>query len=110
MSSVNPFIDTHAPMLWENLLVEFGRTVDYWLDNDPLQAMTLPVIWKEGVEDEEVSPGRYSHIWVQNNSLPRLPKLGDAVAKEQLEYDVVRIDATAYGFSRLVLQERGNGF
>jgi hypothetical protein len=106
MSAVNPFIDAHVSLLWQNLLLEFGRTVDYWLDNDPREALTLEVIWKEGVEDEEVSPGRYSNIWVQNNSLPRVPKLGDAVAKEEMEYDVVRIDATAYGFSRLVLQDR----
>jgi hypothetical protein len=108
MSAINSFIDVHVPLLWENLLAEFGRTVDYWPANDQLQAMPLAVIWKEGSEDEETSPGRYSNIWVQNDALPQLPKLGDAVANEGREYDVVRIGATAYGMSRLVLQERGN--
>jgi hypothetical protein len=104
--STNLFIDAHVPLLWQTLLMEFGCVVAYWLDNDPLQEMTLAVIWKEGIENEEISPGRYSNIWVQNGSLPRMPKLGDAVVKNELEYDVARIDATAYGFSRLVLHER----
>ena len=104
--ATNPFISVHTPLLWDALIGEFGSIVNYWPDADQSQTFPLTVIWKEGSEDEETSPGRYSNIWVQNAALPRLPKLGDAVQKNATEYDVVRIDATAFGFSRLVLQER----
>ena len=45
---INPFISTHIPILWNALVREFGRTVDYWIDNDPGQAILITVIWKEG--------------------------------------------------------------
>ncbi len=67
------------------------------------------MIWKEGAEDEEVSPGRYSNIWVQVSDFFDPPRKGDAVSKLGKTYDVVRIDATAYGYSRLVLQENNGG-
>ena len=77
---VNPFISTHVLILWNALIGEFGRTADYWPGNDPAQAVTITLIWKEGAEDETVSPGRYSHVLVQNSDLPSNPKLGDAIA------------------------------
>lgn len=101
----NPFIGVHAPMLWNALVPEFGRTVDYLPDRDDTLKQTVTVIWKEGAEDEEVSPGRYSNIWVQVSDFTLAPRKGDAVTKDGKIYDVVRIDATAYGYSRLVLQE-----
>jgi len=101
----NPFNTVHAPQLWASLLVEFGQQVSFLPDRDDTLPITISVIWKEGVEDEEVSPGRYSSMWVQNSDLPRPPQKADAIASDGLIYDVVRVDATRYGFSRLVLQE-----
>jgi len=101
----NPFNTVHAPTLWAVLLTEFGQEVNYWPDRDDTQALVVSVIWKEGAEDEEVSPGRYSNIWVQNSDFSALPHKGDAVESDGKVFDVVRIDATRYGYSRLVLQE-----
>lgn len=105
----NPFNSVHAPLLWNTLLGEFGQQISYWPQRDQALAITIPAIWKEGSEDEEVSPGRYSNIWVQNSSLTALPRKGDAVENDGAIYDIVRVDATKYGFSRLVLQESSNG-
>src|SRR5215831_19956169 len=88
---VNDFISTHVPMLWSSLMGEFPRQIDYWIDGDPAQILTISIIWKEGTEDEEISPGRYSHALVQNSDLPRAPLLGDVVSRDGIEYDVVRV-------------------
>jgi hypothetical protein len=106
----NPFISTHVPILWNALIGEFGRDVDYWIDNDPAQASTITVIWKEGAEDETMSPGRYSHMLVANSDLPREPKLGDAAVNDSVEYDIVRVSAFAYNYSQIVLQDRSENF
>ena len=93
-------------MLWDALVPEFGREVTYVPDHDESLSFPLTVIWKEGAEDEEISPGRYSNIWVQHSDFGiDLPRKGDGVTKDGQIYDVVRIDAMAYGYSRLVLQE-----
>lgn len=107
---INPFISTHVPILWTALVGEFGREADYWIDNDPAQAVTITLIWKEGAEDEMASPGRYSHALVQNADLPRDPKLGDAVVHAGVEYDIVRVNAFAYDYSLIVLQDRSEDF
>jgi hypothetical protein len=107
---INPFISTHIPILWNALVREFGRTVDYWIDNDPGQAIPITVIWKEGSEDETSSPGRYSHVLIANSDLPRDPKLGDAVVNDGIEYDIVRVSAFAYNYSQIVLQDRSENF
>jgi hypothetical protein len=107
---VNPFLSAHVPMLWQALTQEFPRQVVYWLDGDPNQTQMLTVIWKEGAEDEEVSPGRYSHIYVFDADLPRAPILHDVVSADGVQYDVVRIDAYAYQCSMLVLQDRSEDF
>jgi hypothetical protein len=107
---VNPFISAHVPILWNALIGEFGRDVDYWIDNDSVQASTITVIWKEGAEDETMSPGRYSHMLVANSDLPREPKLGDAVVNDGIEYDIVRVSAFAYNYSQIVLQDRSENF
>jgi len=105
----NPFIGIHAPMLWATMLTEFGTEVDYWPDHDAAGAVTIDVVWKEGAADEETSPGRYSNIWVRNSDIPQGPRLGDGVSANGVTYNAVRIDATAYGFSRVVLQEDDGG-
>jgi hypothetical protein len=103
----NPFIDVHVPLqLWPALIATFGREVDYWLDNDPTTAQPLVVIWVEGAADEQVSPGRYSHVKIRNSDLPRQPRKGDVVVKEGVEYDVVSVDAYATGCSNAILQDR----
>jgi hypothetical protein len=107
---VNPFISTHVPILWNALVAEFGRQADYWPDNDPAQAVAITLIWKEGAEDETMSPGRYSHALIQNSDLPDDPKLGDAVVNAGIEYDVVRVSAFAYDYSQIVLQDRSENF
>ena len=106
----NPFIGLYVPMLWESLVPVFGRTVDYWLDNDPLTSQPLVLIWKEGAADEQVSPGRYSHALIRNADLPRPPLKGDVVVKDAIEYDVVNVDAYAYDCCNVVLQDRSEEF
>jgi hypothetical protein len=88
----------------------FGRTVDYWFDNDPATSQPLVLIWKEGAADEQVSPGRYSHATVNNADLPRQPLKGDAVVKDGIEYDVVNVSAYAYGCCTIKLQDRTENF
>src|SRR5262249_25638341 len=106
----NPFIDVHVPVeLWPRLLQVFGGEVDYWPGRDELQAVTIEVIWKEGAEDEDISPGRYSNIWIRNSDLAEGPKAGDAVSHNGQVFDVVRVQATSYGFSRAILQENEDG-
>ena len=107
---VNPFISVYVPRAWRDQIAGFGRDVDYWIANDTGQAGTITVIWTEGQEDEPVSPGRYSHIKVQNADLPRNPKLGDAVVNDGVEYDVVRVGAFANNYSQIVLQDRSEDF
>ena len=105
---INPFITDHVPQLWSSLLAEFGRNLDYWPGGDQAQSVTVPLIWIEGREDEEVSPGRYSHALVQNSELPAPPELGDALTTDGTVFDVVRVTAFAYYFAELVLLERGD--
>ena len=104
---INPFYSQHVDLLWAALIDEFGRTVNYWPDGDDTQSVSIDLVWPEGVEDEEISPGRYSHAYVQNASLPRPPVLGDAIEKDGGVFDIVRVNALAYPYSSLVLQERG---
>jgi len=103
---MNPFISQHVPMSWGYLLEEFGVTVDYWPGGDEAQAVAVNLIWIEGVEDEDSSPGRYSHVKVQNSDLPASPRRGDAINNNGVVYDAVRVNAYAYGFSSIVIQER----
>ena len=107
---VNPFISVYVPQAWLAQIAVFGRQVDYWPGNDPAQAITITLIWKEGTEDESVSPGRYSHATVQNADLPANPKPGDAVVNNGIEYDVVRVNALITNYSNIVLQDRSEDF
>jgi hypothetical protein len=105
---INPFIDNYLPnAFWPAQLATFGREVTYLPQGDAGQAVTLSVLWKEGASDEEVSPGRYSHMDVQNSDLPVPPALRDMVQKDGKQYQVVRINALAVGFSVIVVQEAG---
>lgn len=103
---VNPFISAHVPMLWNALAAEFGRPADYWLDGDGAQATSITVVWKEGVEDEAASPGRYSRALIQNSDLVQDPVQGDAISANGTIYDVVRVDAMPYQMTSVVLQDR----
>ena len=105
----NPLFMAHVDTMWTSLVQEFGVTVDYWPAGDLQRAVPVNLIWIEGAEDEEISPGRYSHALVQNASLPAgLPSQTDAIAREDGSvYDVVQVNAYAYGYARVVLQERG---
>jgi len=104
----NVFIDSFLPdLFWPSMLATFGREVTYLPQGDAAQGAVVSVLWKEGASDEDVSPGRYSHMDVQNAGLPALPMLGDVVQQGGKQYDVVRIDALAVGFSVIVLQEFG---
>lgn len=96
------FAALHAPMLWDALLPEFGRTVQYYSDVDP--PITLTVIWREGVEDEPLSPGSYSNILVQVADLPRPPSKRDMVESEAGMFMVWTAGASAYGYSRCTLK------
>jgi hypothetical protein len=113
----NPFIGSYLPgMFWPAQIATFGKQVVYLPEGDAAQAVNLWVLWKEGASDEDVSPGRYSHMDVQNSDLPNPPVLGDLVQKDvasvgipstMKQYQVVRINALAVGFSVIVLEEAG---
>ena len=103
---INPFYSHDVDLLWSALAPVFGRPVRYLPGGEGLGDV-VTVIWLEGAEDEEISPGRYSHAMVRNASLPFPPALGDTLEKDEAIYDVVRINAFAYYYSRLILQERG---
>jgi hypothetical protein len=104
----NPFIDSYLPgMFWPAQIATFGSSVTYLPQGDSAQAVSIKVLWKEGASDEEVSPGRYSHMDVQNSDLPAPPALNDMVQNGAKQYDVVRIMALAVGYSVIVVQESG---
>lgn len=105
---VNPFISKYLPAsFWPTLIATFGVTVDYLPQGDAAQAVPVAVIWKDGASDEEVTPGRYSHMDVQNSDLPSAPAKGDIVQKDGRQYEVQRVTALAVLFSVIVLQEQG---
>lgn len=108
-SGVDRFTSVHVPMLWEALMTEFRRDVEYRIGGNPDDAWVISVMWKEGAEDEDVSPGRYSHIQVLNEHLPAPPAVGDTVASGGAVYEVVRVDAYKYGASNVVLQNPTGG-
>jgi len=105
----NHFGNTHVPALWAALVPEFGRQVQFQIGGVPSETYTITVIWKEGAEDEDASPGRYSHMLVINADLPQPPRLGDLVLFGDFTYAVVRVDAYPYGVSNLVLHEESEG-
>lgn len=105
---VNPFLSSYLPgMFWPAEIAIFGRQVTYLPQGDAAQAVTLTVLWKEGASDEDVSPGRYSHIDVQNADLAVAPAPRDTVQSNGKSYQVVRIEALITGYSVIVLQETG---
>lgn len=105
---VNPFLSSYLPdLFWPSQIATFGRQVTYLPQGDAAQAVALMVLWKEGASDEDVSPGRYSHIDVQNSDLAVLPALRDIVQSNGSTYRVVRIEALITGYSVIVLQETG---
>jgi large repetitive protein len=65
------------------------------------------VLWKDGATDEDVAPGRYSHIDIQNSDLPTIPVHGDYVQYNGKQYQLVRVEALTVGYSVVVLQESG---
>ena len=106
--AANPFIGHYLPdMFWPALLTTFGISVNYITKSDATLAAIVTVLWKEGASDEEVSPGRYSHMDVENAALPAPPVPGDMVQNNGKQYQVTRIEALAIGFSVLVLVEVG---
>jgi hypothetical protein len=107
---MNPFISAHVPALWTALIGEYGLTLDYWPGGDETQSRTITVIWKEGREDEDVSPGRYSRALIQNVDLAGVPRKSDIVFKDGVEYDVSRVDAMPYNYSSILLQDRSEAY
>jgi hypothetical protein len=106
-SFINPFISQHVPEeLWPALIQEFGRNATYLPNFDESQAQDITLIWEEGVAGEEVSPGRYSHALIRNSDLAAPPAQGDVLLKDDMQYDVVRVDAFATYCCRIVLQDR----
>jgi hypothetical protein len=94
-------------MFWPAQIATFGSQVTYLPQGDAAQAVTISVLWKDGASDEDVSPGRYSHIDVQNSDLPAPPALGDTVQSNGTTYLVTRLSALSVGYSIVVLQESG---
>lgn len=108
-SSPTPFAQLFAPLLWDCEFAMYGRTVLYYQESlDPAEAIELDVIWKNGRGEEEVSPGRYSHILIQNADLDPGPIEGDIVEDASGDlFDVVSVEADPNGYSRAILQEQG---
>jgi hypothetical protein len=83
----------------------FGVTVQY----SPMESggpIPLIGIWEEGAEQEEISPGRYSYLRVQDSDLaPDGPQEGDTLQAPAGNFYVTRVDASAVGYSRLTLKE-----
>jgi hypothetical protein len=105
---INPFIGSYLPdMFWPAQIATFGIAVSYLPQGDMAQTASISVIWKDGASDEEVSPGRYSHMDIRNADLPAAPVPGDMVQKGSKQYQVVRITALTVGFSIVVVQEAG---
>lgn len=105
---INPFTSAYLPLaFWPTLINTFGVAVSYLPEGDLAQAVPVAVLWKDGASDEDVAPGRYSHIDVQNSDLPFPPAKGDFVQTDGKQYEVVRVSALAVGFSIVVLQEVG---
>jgi hypothetical protein len=104
---INPFISTHVPTMWQAALREFGLYVTYVPESNAALATRVLVVWKDGAMLEEVTPGRYSHIYIQNADIPVAPMPGDSVQKDSRSYDVVIVDAAPYYCSRLIVQEAG---
>jgi hypothetical protein len=106
--AINPFVDDYLPnVFWPAQIATFGVQVSYLPQGKAAQAVTLSVLWKEGASDEDVSPGRYSHMDVQNSDLPQPPASRDMVQKDGKQYQVVRVAALIVGYSVIVLQEAG---
>jgi hypothetical protein len=104
------FAQLYAPLLWEREFAMYGRTVLYHQESfDPAVAVELNVVWKEGRAGEEVSPGRYSHILIQNADLDTGPIRGDIVEDTTANkfFDVVSVEADPNGYSRAILREQG---
>lgn len=108
MGFVNPFAAVYVPILWAHELAMFGCVVDYLPEREE-PGQQVEGVWKEGAEGEGFSPGRYSIFWIATDATPEKPRRGDAVQKDGLIYDVVDVQTTATGHSRLVLQENMNG-
>jgi hypothetical protein len=105
----NPFASLYVPALFSYELWMFGSTVEYLPDYESSQSFPVMGVWKEGAEGESLSPGRYSVFWIATDSVPDKPKRGDGVQKDDRTYDVVDVQATATGHSRLLLQENLDG-
>jgi hypothetical protein len=108
MATSNPFISSYLPqMFWPAQIATFGSQVVYLPQGDIAQAVTISVLWKDGASDEDVSPGRYSHMDVNNADLPAPPARRDTVQRNGKQYQVVDLNALYIGFSVVVLQEAG---
>lgn len=107
--ATNPFIDSYLPtMFWPAQIATFGKTVTYLPQGDAAQAIDIKVLWKDGASDEDVAPGRYSHIDVQNADLPAPPAARDMVQTDDgRQFTAVRVEALAVGYSIVVLDEAG---
>lgn len=106
-ANINPLFSRHVDSLWAALVPNFGQVANYWPGGDSIETLEVELIWIEGVEDEEISPGRYSHVLIRNASLPAPPQQGDVIEREVgMIYDVVRVNAFAYGYGRLILHRR----
>jgi hypothetical protein len=107
--TTNPFIGSYLPgMFWPAQLAVYGTAVTYLPQGDAARAVSITVLWKDGASDEDVSPGRYSHIDVQNADLPAPPAQRDIVqTADGKNYQAVRVEALTVGYSVVVLQEAG---
>lgn len=104
----NPFIGSYLPtMFWPAQIATFGIQVTYLPQGDSTQAVPIWVLWKDGASDENVAPGRYSHLDVQNADLPAPPAKRDIVQYNGKQYQVVDLNALYVGYSVVIVQEAG---
>jgi hypothetical protein len=98
------FIRTFAPQVWAATSRLYGETVEYWPGGDRNQMRQITVVWRDGTEDEAVSPGRYSHAMIQVADLARPPAQGDSILRNGIQYDVARVNAYTIQYTSVVVQ------
>ena len=103
-----PFMGYLSTMFWPAEIAVHGTTVSYLPQGDSAQQAAISVLWKDGASDEDVAPGRYSHIDVRNSDLPAPPMEGDFVQLANgKQFLAVRVAALAVGFCVVTLEEAG---
>ena len=101
------FTEEYVPdLLWPDLMTDHATTYDYHLaEGDVRPGLTGMLM--EGVEGEQISPGRYARIWIDARDLPRQPRSSDWIVINGESYDVENVSDTLYRLQLLTLRKTG---